>query len=80
MQLQSHSGLASVNRICGFGLTATRIFFCRDRDVRVDLLRQFQVIAQRLNAFCNSFGLIVADRTRAPLAHSRYVKLLAKIF
>ena len=56
MQLQSHSGLASVNRICGFGLTATRIFFCRDRDVRVDLLRQFQVIARRLNALATLPG------------------------
>lgn len=56
MQLQSYRELASVNRIRGFGLTTTRLFFCRERDVRVDLLRQFQVIARRLNALATLPG------------------------
>ena len=45
-----------VDRIRGFGLTTTRIFFCRDGDVRVDPLREFQVIARRLNALATLPG------------------------
>lgn len=45
-----------VDRIRGLVLTTFRMYFCRDGDVRVDLLREFQVIARRLNALATLPG------------------------
>ena len=53
-----------VDRIRGFGLTIPACFFAGTKDVRVDLLREFQVIARRLNALAT----LLADLTPSPLA------------